>query len=264
MKSPFPGMDPYMQQYWRDVHTSLITYTRDQLRLVLPSGLVARANERVYFETEDELDRSFYPDVFVSTHPSRKRAKGRRAGGTSLAAEPVIVQLRDEPVTERFIEILDARSGHQVITVIEYISPTNKSPGAGYDLYRQKQIEVRQGGLNLVEIDLVLGGKRVLSVPLSRIKFRDRTRYQAIVRRGWRWSEAEVYPLPLQEPLPTISIPLRQSDSDVDFNLQAVVEMAYENGSCDTVNYQDDPDPPLEGHDAEWADELLRAAGKRK
>jgi hypothetical protein len=33
MKSPFPGMDPYLEQFWRDVHASLIIYSRDQLDL---------------------------------------------------------------------------------------------------------------------------------------------------------------------------------------------------------------------------------------
>ena len=128
---------------------------------------------------------------------------------TMELAEPVIVKFRNEPITERFIEIIDCSSGNRVVTVIEFISPTNKIPGNGFDLYRQKQRELQQAGVSLVEIDLVLGGKRVLSVPLSRIKFRDRTRYQAIVRRGWQWQEAEVYALPLHKRLPAIPIPLR-------------------------------------------------------
>lgn len=32
MKSPFPGMDPYLEAHWRDVHTRLIVYASDQLR----------------------------------------------------------------------------------------------------------------------------------------------------------------------------------------------------------------------------------------
>jgi hypothetical protein len=31
MKSPFPGMDPYLEQNWGEVHTSLIVYARNQL-----------------------------------------------------------------------------------------------------------------------------------------------------------------------------------------------------------------------------------------
>ena len=228
MKSPFPGMDPYLQQHWRDVHASLVIYARDQLQGRLPSGLVARIEERVYVENEDEPDRSFYPDVRI--------VKRRKRGGVSAGnhdddavAEPVIVKLRDEPVTEPFLEIIDAASGKRVVTTIEFISPTNKVPGDGFDKYRQKQLECRRAGVSLVEIDLVLGGKRALSVPLSRIRFQHRTRYQAIVRRGWQWHEAEVYPLPLRERLPAIPVPLRQTDHDARLNLQALVDHAYLN-----------------------------------
>lgn len=263
MKSPFPGMDPYLQQYWRDVHTSLVTYARDQLQPMLPADLVARAEERVYLESEGEVDRSFYPDVFALERPTRGGATGTPAVGLEVAT-PVIVRFRDEPITERFVEIRDAQSNNRVITVIEFVSPTNKAPGAGFDLFRQKQRDLARAGATLVEIDLILGGRRVLSVPLTRIKFRDRTRYQAIVRRGWKWHEAEIYPLPLQQRLSVIPIPLREADADTRLDLQALIDLAYVNGGHDSIDYREDPDPPLEGPEAEWADALLRAAGKRK
>ena len=263
MKSPFPGMDPYLQQHWRDVHSSLVIYARDQLQRGLPSGLVARVEERVYLEKEGEADRSIFPDVFVVERPKRRRAAGASRGGVALA-EPVIVKFRNEPLTETFLQILDAKSGKRVVGIVEFISPTNKIPGAGYDLYRQKQMEAEQAGISLVEIDLVLGGHRVLSVPLSRIKFRYRTRYQAIVRRGWNWQEAAVYPLPLNDRLPAIPVPVRQTDRDAPLDLQALIDQSYQNGCYDDIDYQEESDPPLEGNDAVWADKLLREAGKRK
>jgi hypothetical protein len=36
MGSPFPGMDPYLEQHWGDVHASLIIDGRDQLQQRLP------------------------------------------------------------------------------------------------------------------------------------------------------------------------------------------------------------------------------------
>jgi hypothetical protein len=263
MKSPFPGMDPFLQQHWWDVHTSLVIYARDQLQTSLPNDRVARVEERVYLENEGEPDRSFYPDVRVVESDKPIGPTVATVDDVELA-EPVIVKFRSEPISEPLLEILDARSGNRVITVIDFFSPTNKIPGDGYDLYRQKHKETEQAGASLVEIDLVLGGKRVLSVPLSRIKFRDRTRYQAIVRRGWQWNQAEVYPLPLHKRLPAIPIPLRQTDHDARLNLQKLIDQAYVNGRYDSIDYQENVDPPLEGHDAEWADTLLREAGKRR
>lgn len=56
----------------------------------------------------------------------------------------------------------------------------------------------------------------------------------------------------------------RQTDPDAQLNLQALIEQYYRNGRYDTLDYQDDADPPLECHDAEWADTLLRETRKRK
>jgi hypothetical protein len=37
MKSPFPGMDPYLEQHWRDVRHNLITFAQGLLNRQLPS-----------------------------------------------------------------------------------------------------------------------------------------------------------------------------------------------------------------------------------
>ena len=65
MKNPFPGMNPYLEGHWPDVHSSLIIYTRDQLQEKLPEGLLARAEEQVCV---DEVGQRFHsrPDVQVS------------------------------------------------------------------------------------------------------------------------------------------------------------------------------------------------------
>jgi hypothetical protein len=49
----------------------------------------------------------------------------------------------------------------------------------------------------------------------------------------------------------------------VILNLQAVVDLAYENGDYTDIDYRVPPVPPLKGEDAAWADELLREKGKR-
>jgi hypothetical protein len=36
MKNPFPGMNPYLEAHWWDVHTSLVPYMRNQLQRNLP------------------------------------------------------------------------------------------------------------------------------------------------------------------------------------------------------------------------------------
>src|SRR5713101_2849398 len=137
MKSPFPGMDPYLEQFWPDIHASLIIYSRDQLEEQLPGDLIARVEERVVLETEED-PHGVYPDVKITERPGRSSGVG---GVVSQAAviEPVIVEYRGEPATETYLNILEAGPGQRLITVIEILSLANKLPGEGQRLYRQKQ-----------------------------------------------------------------------------------------------------------------------------
>jgi len=53
MPSPFPGMDPYLERQWRDVHGSLVIYARDALNEQLGGELVARCDERLVIGQSD-------------------------------------------------------------------------------------------------------------------------------------------------------------------------------------------------------------------
>jgi hypothetical protein len=47
MKSPFPGMDPYLEARWSDVRVSLIVFLSESIQLALPRDLRARINQRI-------------------------------------------------------------------------------------------------------------------------------------------------------------------------------------------------------------------------
>jgi hypothetical protein len=258
-------MDPYLEAHWRDVHARLAIYTSDALQGALPAGLRARVEESVLLETPKGLaDHPLYPDVRVVEYTSKRGLATRPAAGVA-AAEPFLVEAEAEPVTEPFLEIIDRESGNGVVTVIEFLSPSNKSPGPNRELYLRKQREVCSSDANLVEIDLNRFGTHTLAFPLEHVKPQGRTAYMACVRRATRRGKAEVYPMPLWEPLPVVKIPLRPNDADVPLDLQAIVEQCYRNGGYEgTLNYAVDPDPPLFGADEEWADERLRELGLRR
>jgi hypothetical protein len=261
MTSPFPGMDPYLEQYWRDVHARLIIYSCDQLQSQLPEDLYARVEERIVLESDEVSRQSRYPDVRVVEYPHGGLAGSPTATGLAVA-DPVRVHYATEPVTETYIEIIDAGTGQRVITVIEILSLSNKFPGDGQDQYRAKQEELRKGKVSLVEIDLLGAGERILSLPLSRIPVELRTTYQVCVRRGWEADFWEIYRVPLRQRLPIIRIPLRKKDADIQLDLQVLIDQAYRNGRYHTINYQVAPEPPLQGADAAWTEECLRQAGK--
>jgi hypothetical protein len=257
-------MDPYLEAHWRDVHASFIIYARDALQGVLPRSLRARVEERVLLETpEGRGDHSLVPDVRVVEYTSN-RGLEKRAQAAVGVAEPLLIDVEGEAITEPFLEIIDRESGNRVVTVIEFLSPSNKSPGPNREQYLRKQREVCASNANLVEIDLNRIGWHTLAFPLDHLKSRGRTPYMVCVRRATRRGMAEVYPMPLYERLPIVRIPLRPDDADVTLDLQALVDQCYRNGGYEgTLNYAIDPDPPLLGGDREWTHQWLREKGLR-
>lgn len=263
MKSPFPGMDPYLEQFWFDLHARLILYACDQLEEQLPRDLLARVEERVVFECEGQEARAAYPDVKIA---ERRGARGGAAPTAAAAtvAEPIVIYRRGEPATETFLNIVEAGPGQRLVTVLEVLSLTNKLPGEGQRQCRRKQQELEDSKVSLVEIDLLRQGTRVLKVPLSWIPRPARTTYQVCVHRASVPDRFEVYRVPLQAPLPTVRIPLREKDQDIHLKLQELVDLAYRKGRYHlTIDYKQPPDPPLEGADAKWAKALLKGAKKR-
>lgn len=264
MKSPFPGMDPYLELHWRDVHQRLITYTSDQLQTKLPGDLIARMEEQVYVEPHDaEVEgRIIYPDVRVREHAGRDHGNGGIAVAVEVVAEPLVIYV-PEPTTETYIEIREAGARQRLITVIEVLSPSNKSTPKGRKKYREKQDELEAGDVSLVEIDLLRRGRWMMAVPRKRIPATRRAEYGACVRRGWNPWRLEFYPLPLRERLPSIGIPLRERDQDVPLNLQSLVDQCYVNGRYDSIDYKANLEPPFEKVDAAWVDDLLKSARDR-
>src|SRR5437588_6841455 len=201
MKSPFPGMDPFLEEYWGDVHTRLTLYACDAMQPQLPPDLRARVEERVFLETDSGAQREFIPDAHVSVmHDAGGWSGSARSGGAAVA-EPLVFKIHDEPVTQGYIEIRERRGG-KVITVIEFLSPSNKTGGVGQQKYLEKQDEILGSDASLVEIDLVRAGSRVLALPEHKIPLENKRDYLACITPGWDHSQRELYRLPLRQRLP--------------------------------------------------------------
>lgn len=95
IRSPFPGMDPYLEQHWRDVHHNLITFIQGDLNEQLPDDLRARVEERVFVESAAASARSVYPDVRVVERPERNAGSSSMRQGTSsvAVAEPLLLHM---------------------------------------------------------------------------------------------------------------------------------------------------------------------------
>jgi hypothetical protein len=161
--SPFPGVDPYLEAtgLWETFHTVLITGCMASLNRHLPEPYFAQVETRIELATFDQPESQHLPDVVVgrgdteSSH--RPEAEVVRIG----TLEPTTIPLakRETEVRERWIEILHLPQ-MELITVIELLSPSNKM-GPGRSEYIQKRNALIDLSVNLVEIDLLLSGKRM-------------------------------------------------------------------------------------------------------
>jgi hypothetical protein len=66
----------------------------------------------------------------------------------------------------------------------------------------------------------------------------------------------------LRQRLPLLPIPLRQQETRVPLDLQALVDHAYAAGRYHKLDYRVALDPPLPPQDATWAAACVEATGK--
>jgi Protein of unknown function (DUF4058) len=252
----FPGMDPYLEdpRLWSGFHARTIVYVCNHLQPLISPRYIAAIEERVFLEGPE---RERIPDVWL-----RKRKK--KNGGVAVleADKPVIVKVPDVEIHESFVTILDSYSGQNLVTVIELVSPTNKYQGPGRDSYLDKQKEVRQSKVHLVEIDLLRSGPHVLAVPEWVARSHGPYHYLACVNRadGER-DEYDLYPRTLKQRLPKIGVPLAGNDPDVVLDVQAVVEQTYEDGCyADRIDYRRPCIPSLSTKERAWANQIIKKA----
>jgi hypothetical protein len=169
--------------------------------------------------------------------------------------EPVEVPMPEtEEERDVWLEVLHLPE-RSLVTAIEVLSPSNKS-GEGAVEYRHKRTELYRRHVNLVELDLLLGGERLhVARPLPPGD------YHASVARDARRPVAQIYSWMLRDPLPTIPIPLRLPDPDVPLNLAAVFKTAYERGRyARRLQYGGEPPVKLPPDRAAWVRERARSA----
>ena len=269
MPSPFPGMDPFLEHplIFPGVHDSLITYLREALQGALPEPYFAEINERLWVDT---VERPIGPDVDLLRGP-QPTPPGRENGGavavaTARAVQPLVITVPVEGLRETYLEIrVPAENGERVVTTLEVLSLTNKTPGPrGRALYLKKQQEILDSDIHLVEIDLLRGGTHTTAVPLDRLRPKAPPfDYHVCVHPFDHLGEFHVYTVSLEQPLPPVAVPLLPGDGAVTVNLQAVFDRCYDTGPYRRrVRY--DPArvvPPLPPEKVEWVRQRLKDKG---
>jgi hypothetical protein len=265
--SPFPGMDPYLEARWSDVHAKLIGFIGEALQPLLPPSLRARSEERVLVETLDEGSWKYRSDLaLIETSTIRRGplaesgSPAAQSGTLTTEVNPILIRRQMAPIIDRWVQVIDVTNGNRVITAIEILSPWNKASGRLNRDYLRKVEHYASGGVTLVEIDLLrFPSRERLAVTEIEIPLDRRAAYMVCVRAGWDPETWRAYPMPLRAPLPSIPIPLRQADAPVMLALQPLIERVYAAGGHDDIDYSIPPDPPLTDDDARWAVQLLGA-----
>ena len=259
MRSPFPGMDPYLENptLFPNFHHALISQIQGALNRILRPKYVAMVEERIYISDEDDPGRKFIiPDIEVKDSNRRGRLPAPSESTIAVldVAEPIIAtELIDDEIHDHYLSILDVVA-KDVVAVIEVLSPTNKCSGStGRIQYMKKRRDLVNSKSHLIEIDLLRDGKPTFgrsnlpahhyAVHVSCVDLRP---------KGMFW------PIRLHQVLPAIDIPLRRDDPAAKLDLQAAFSQAYEFGAYDlAIDYSKPAKPPLPPEVVDWADSIL-------
>jgi hypothetical protein len=250
MPSPFPGMNPYLEQEdaWHDFHERFMPMAAAMLEPQVGDDYIVKIDETVYIHEAESNQREMLgrADVFVS-----QAGGAPRSTATALFDSPATVTLPTVDVErDSVVEIRDRRS-RQLVTVIELLSPTNKRPSKYRDQYLAKRGRILASPTHFVEIDLLRGGPRM---PIDDLPACD---YCVVVSRAEDRPRAALWPIRLREPLPSIPIPLREADRLPRLDLQGLLQRIYDDAGYQKYIYDERPDPPLGRKDAAWAKSLL-------
>jgi Protein of unknown function (DUF4058) len=249
MAGPFSGMDPYLEHpaHWSDFHARFINYWCEALAEVLPEHCTARIGERVnLIQGPPPEKKQIVPDVAIERQPgpaSRSAVALATAPAVKTGTLPLLVF--DEPL-ETYIEVLH-RPDRSLVAVLELLSPANKEE-PGYNAYLLKRNALLFQKVHLVEVDLLMGGKRLpFRAPLPAGD------YFAFIAHAARRPDCDYWAWGLPDPLPTISIPLLAPDPDVPIDLGKVLTTAYERGRFGReIDYAAPPPVTLDDERMRW------------
>ena len=263
MPSPFPGMDPYLEgRLWPDVHTSLATTIRQRLAPLVRPRYTVRLGVYVVEDSMPEAEVGIMSPACRSLarrgvagwrrRGAEPRSEGRASRGGRHAAPLTIPVLG--PVEARLVTVeYRHAAADTLVMAIEILSPINKT-GEGLATYRRKRQRLHRAGAHLIEID---------SIP-ARDAARGPPAHPAgpvfSGAHGGQAATTEIWPIRFQDSLPSLQVPLRPPDEDVQLNLQATLAAVYETAMYDlSIDYRAAPPPPvLSDDDARWVAELLR------
>ena len=255
MRSPFPGMNPYLEHpdVWPELHDRLLVTLADSLILQLVPKYIVAINQRVYQTTGEEQVLIGLPDVTVKREQTRGTIDSNIAVAEPLT-QPVRVTLpMPEEVRRGYLEIRETDT-KQVVAAIELLSPTNKRSGANREKYQMKRQQIFKSRTHFIEIDLLRDWE-----PMPVFNYNLESDYRILVSRQESRPQADMYAFNLQQNIPLFALPLLVGDREPIVDLNELLDRVYERGRYDLrIDYHRSPVPLLSEADAIWANNLLK------
>ena len=135
------------------------------------------------------------------------------------------------------------------------LSPDNKA-GPGRGQYLAKRAVLLGSPVHLIELDFLVGGHRL---PMGR-PLPPGDAY-ALVARGDRRPDCDVYAWSIRRRLSTIRIPLKSPDPDVLLDLGALYDSTFERGRyARSIEYTSPLSIGLAAEDRAWAEDLAKGS----
>ncbi len=251
MPSPFPGMNPYLEQdrAWHDFHGRFCLHIAEALTPQVRPHYIVKFDEHIYIHELPAESRHFLgrSDVSVARVPESHAS----TPGAAVLEAPAQVRLPAVDIERvSYLEIRD-RESWQLVTVFELLSPSNKKPGADREQYLAKRGQLLRSAAHFVEFDLLRGGPRM---PLEDLPKCD---YYVMVSRVEQRPRAGIWPLHLSDRLPVIPVPLGVAHPSARLDLQDVLNHVYDAAGYHDYIYLGEPQPPLSDAEAEWAKQFV-------
>jgi hypothetical protein len=156
---------------------------------------------------------------------------------------------------EDFIEIR-VRHDSRMVTLLDVVSPANKTTRAGREAYLAKRQEGRGCNANLVELDLVLQGQPMLDYSREGLPDWD---YAITVTRATQPERYEIYTTTLQKRLPRFKLPLAADDRETVLDLHTAFTRCYDQGGfAGKIDYGKEPPAGVTDEDRRWLRDIIR------
>jgi hypothetical protein len=188
------------RQLWEHFHKDFLIEVRTLLRQQLPREyhVFVESTALVIAPPLGERIASTGPDIAVGRSEAsvpRPRAQDRVVHATMVVEE-------DFQIYTAYTLVVRRAPDNRVVAACEMLSPTNKGVSGKPDQekYLRKRERYIDMGINLLEIDALLKGERILPPSLAKIARFARNAWTLLHRsaqrvwRGWGWDPHEALP----------------------------------------------------------------------